>query len=210
MATPRYHSPRRTDAATETRSAILAAGRRLFLEQGFAGTTVPQIARAARVAVPTVYASTGGKADILAALLEEVLADPAVAETVAGLGDATDPAEVVRITAEGARVTHERHWDTSALLFPQARFEPTAAEVHERVLDAYRGVLSRAARRLADLDALSPGTTEQDASDILWFFLGPEAWLSLCKDRDWPLERARDWLSQGAVAALVDSGGRQP
>jgi len=120
-----------------------------------------------------------------------------------------DPAEVVRLTAEGARANHEHHWETSTQLFPQAEFEPTAARVHQRVVDAYRDVLDRAAGRLAALGALPPGTTEQDASDVLWFFLGPEAWLSLCKDRGWPLERARDWLTQGAVAALVDSGGRQ-
>ena len=204
-----YHSPRRADAAVATRSAILSAARSLFLAQGFAGTTVPQIARAARVAVPTVYASTGGKADILAALLDEVLDDPAVAEAVTSIDTATDAAEVVRVVAEGARLNHEHHWDTAAELFPQAEFEPTAAASYERVLGAYRGVLDRAAARLAALDALPPGTNEQDASDILWFFLGPEAWLALCKDRGWPLRRAAGWLTEGALAALVDSGGRQ-
>jgi len=52
-----YHSPRREEQAAATRAAVLAAARDLFVAQGYAGTTVAQIARSARVAVDTVYAN---------------------------------------------------------------------------------------------------------------------------------------------------------
>jgi AcrR family transcriptional regulator len=204
VSTTRYHSPRRADAAAATRTAILTAARELFLTSGYAGTTVPQIARAARVAVPTVYTSTGGKADILAALLEPVVSDPAVGESIAAVEAAEDPAEVIRVTAEGVRLTNERHWDTIARLFPQAQSEPAAAEVYQRVLDAYQDALGRAAQQLHRLGALRPGTTAEDALDLLWFYLGSGAWMSLCEDRGWSLERARDWLAGAATAALIE------
>ncbi|NMO54052.1 helix-turn-helix transcriptional regulator [Actinoplanes sp. TBRC 11911] len=204
MSTARYHSPRRADAAAATRSAILAAARELFLTAGYADTTVPQIARAARVAVPTVYTSTGGKADILAALLMPVVGDPAVGETRTALAAATDPVEVIRLTGEGVRLTHERHWDIVTRLFPQAQSEAAAAEVYQRILDTYQEALGRTAERLDQLGALKPGITVPEALDILWLYLGEGAWLALCRDRGWSLERARDWLTAAAAAALIE------
>jgi AcrR family transcriptional regulator len=204
VSTARYHSPRRADAAAATRSAILAAARELFLTHGYADTTVPQIARAARVAVPTVYTSTGGKADILAALLLPVVSDPAVGETMTALATTTDPVEVIRLTAEGVRLTHERHWDTIVRLFPQAQSENAAGEVYERILHEYQAALGQAAARLGQLGALRAGVTESDALDILWLYLGQAAWLALCRDRGWSLERARDWLIGAAVQALTE------
>lgn len=204
VSTARYHSPRRADAAAATKAAILAAARELFLTSGYAGTTVPQIARSARVAVPTVYTSTGGKADILAALLLPVVGDPAVGESLAAMEASDDPAEVIRITGEGVRLTHERHWDTVVRLFPQAQSEPAAAEVYQRILDAYQEALGRTAARLAQLGALRAGITVREAVDLLWFYLGQAAWLSLCRDRGWSLERARDWLTHAAINALIE------
>src|SRR4051812_43386422 len=115
----KYHSPRRADAAAATRAAILAAARDLFLTDGYAGTTVPQIARAARVAVPTVYTSTGSKAEILAALIEPVVRDPAVADVMSVIATCEDPVEIVTLTGEGVRLAHARNWDTVDRLFPQ-------------------------------------------------------------------------------------------
>jgi AcrR family transcriptional regulator len=205
VSTARYHSPRRADAAAATRSAILDAARELFLTSGYAATTVPQIARAARVAVPTVYTSTGGKADILAALLGPAVSDPAVAESLAGVEATDDPAEVIRIIGEGVRLTHERHWDTVVRLFPQAQSEPGADQVYQRILDEYQEALGRAASRLDRLGALRAGVSVTEALDLLWFYLGSGAWMALCRDRGWSLERARDWLTDAAAKALIDT-----
>ena len=57
-----YRSVRRDRTAADTRAAILSAAMRLFLERGYGPVTVADIAREAGTAVPTVYASTGGKA----------------------------------------------------------------------------------------------------------------------------------------------------
>src|SRR3712207_3911478 len=107
----------------------MEAGRRLFVTQGYASTTVPQIARSSGVAVPTVYTSTGGKADILAALLEPAVGDPSIAEYLAVIVASTDAAEIIRLTGEAVRSTHERHWETITQLFPQCQFEPGTADL---------------------------------------------------------------------------------
>src|SRR6516164_3611385 len=60
-----YNSTRRRAQADETRAAIIRVARDLFVERGYGSTTVPDIARAAGVAVETIYASVGTKAELL-------------------------------------------------------------------------------------------------------------------------------------------------
>ncbi|HEV8221193.1 MAG TPA: helix-turn-helix domain-containing protein [Streptosporangiaceae bacterium] len=55
----------RAAQAGQTRLAILAAATRLFAEQGWAGTGMRDVARAAQVSVETVYANFGSKAQLL-------------------------------------------------------------------------------------------------------------------------------------------------
>src|ERR1700712_4351948 len=59
-----YSAPRREEAALATRRAVIDAAQALFLEHGFAGTTIDQIAVQAGVSRPTVFA-VGGKAVLL-------------------------------------------------------------------------------------------------------------------------------------------------
>ena len=62
----RYRSATRTDQAAATRDAVIKAARKLFLEAGWAGTTIAGIARAAKVSPETIYAVFGGKAPLFA------------------------------------------------------------------------------------------------------------------------------------------------
>ena len=58
-----------------TRSALLAAGQRLFGDRGFDATTVAEIADAADVAIGSFYNYFDTKDELLAALLHETLAE---------------------------------------------------------------------------------------------------------------------------------------
>src|SRR6266545_1560110 len=64
----RYESPRRRAQAAETREQILDAARRLFEQQGYAGTTMAAIAAEAGVALKTVYLAFETKSGVLRAL----------------------------------------------------------------------------------------------------------------------------------------------
>ncbi len=62
-------APRRRDRA-ETRARMLEAALRLFLERGYAATTIPAIAEAAGVAVSTIYWAFGSKRAIVGEIRE--------------------------------------------------------------------------------------------------------------------------------------------
>ena len=60
-----YRSTRRREQAEETRGRISGAAHDLFVTQGYGRTTIAEVARAAGVAVETVYAAYRNKATLL-------------------------------------------------------------------------------------------------------------------------------------------------
>ena len=176
---------------------------RLFLESGYGQVTVAGIAAEAGLASPTVYASTGGKAAILATLIEESMSDPIVEETLSAVGKSVSGDEVIRIAAHGVRVDNERYHDIVQVMTDAAAVDAGAADVLAQSDNGYRQALGRIARRLRTLRALKRGVTEARATDILWFFLGHEAWHLLVADCQWSWDDTEQWLTEQVVAALL-------
>lgn len=201
-----YRSPRRAQAAADTRATILATAMRLFLEHGYGKVTVADIARAAATAVPTVYASTGGKSAILATLIEEAMRDPIVEETFAAIRASTTPQEAIRVTAHGVRVDNQRHRDVIQLMVAAATIDETATATRVRSDRSYWSSLARTTDRLRELHALRPGLTRRRATDILWFFFGHRAWHLFVAERGWSWDDAERWLAGQAEAALLGPG----
>lgn len=69
-STRRYDSTRRQLMAEQTRADVLAAAMQLFVERGWAGTSVRDVARAAGCSVETIYASVGSKRELLKVALD--------------------------------------------------------------------------------------------------------------------------------------------
>lgn len=199
----RYHSPRRAEAAADTRRAIIGAARDLFIAHGYTAVTVPQIAKAAQVAVQTVYSSAGGKAAILAEILAPMVHDRRVTDTLKAAAAATDPREIVDITAAGTRATHERYWDVLFGLLHNGLGEASGVKVIEEAYGEYLNALAVVADRLVKLDALRPELDGASALDILWFYLGQRSWFLLVGERGWDFERAERWLAASAREALL-------
>lgn len=74
------------------RRDILAAGRQVFLSEGYAGTGMEVVAREASVSTATLYAHFPSKADLFAAVVEDAVASLAqgVEETRAESGGARE------------------------------------------------------------------------------------------------------------------------
>src|SRR6476469_1765593 len=60
-----YRSPLREEHARVTRRAVVEAARELFVEHGYAGTTIDAVADRAGVSRKTVFTSVGGKPVLL-------------------------------------------------------------------------------------------------------------------------------------------------
>jgi AcrR family transcriptional regulator len=202
MAT-RYRSPRREDAAAATREAILSGARELFLTRGYAATTVPEIARAARVATQTVYASTGGKAALFAELLQPAINDPTAAQAMTAARQAADPERVLALCATAARSGQERYWEIMYGLVRRPPDDELAQQAIANVAAKCMEALGVIAQRLDELGGLKPGIGPVRAADMLWFFFGPNAWYSLVGDRGWTFGQAEEWLLDAARRDLL-------
>ena len=94
----KYHSPLRADQARQTRRRVLEAAYRLFVDRGYAGTTIAAVAMEAGVSQETIYLSLGGKRGLLEGVIEMAIAgedDPATPEGAwwADIERLTSPAE---------------------------------------------------------------------------------------------------------------------
>ncbi|HWG27595.1 TetR/AcrR family transcriptional regulator [Actinospica sp.] len=203
-----YRSPRRDQNAAQTRDAILDAAEELFATSGYAQTTVGNVANAAQVATNTVYTSVGGKPQLVLALTERGMADPAIAQSLDGIDAADSAAEVLRLLAWGTGQTTLRHLRVITVLYDNALADPLIADMAQHANLRYRQNLDRAARRLGELHALRPDVDQAQASDVLWFYFGWVAWRQL-HEMGWAPERAEQWLLTQATAALLESADRR-
>jgi len=197
-----YHSDRRAQAASDTRAKILDSAMRLFLQSGYGKVTVGDIAHEANVAVPTVYASTGGKSAILATLIDEAMRDPVVDATLAAVRRCHTADDAIRTLAHGVRVDNERYHNMIEVMKTAAAIDDSATSILERSDRIYQRALGQVVPRLRELDGLQPGLSTQQAVDILWFYLGHHAWHLLATQRHWSWDTAEQWLADQATTAL--------
>ena len=94
----RGHRRTQAERSTATRSALIAAARRLFARQGYAATGREQIVDAAGVTRGAMYHHFTGKEDLFRAVYESVEAD-VVEAVLAAAGAGRDPASQLRLGA---------------------------------------------------------------------------------------------------------------
>src|SRR5918999_3566019 len=172
----RYESPHRREQAAATRRKIVGAAQRLFLESGYAGTTMAAVASSAGVVVETVYRSFGSKAALFGAVVEAALAGgveraevpveerPAIAALIAE----TDPVRQVALYAGTQPGIHRRAGPLLRAVRDAAALDPDVARVW-RELEAQRYAgQGRLAALLATRGALREGLSVETATDLIW------------------------------------------
>ena len=202
----KYHSERRQEQAESTRQAILDAARALFIERGYAGTTVADIAAAARVAVPTVYASVGTKPAILGELRRMIPAAAGVPGDVrAAFARIGDPRQVISGLVGGVRRLLETSGELMFAIESAAPFEPVAAEAWAEGMVIHRAACELAVERLAALGQLKATLSSAHAGDVLSFLLLPATWRTLGGEYGWAFDEVETWIVDTAMACVTDS-----
>src|SRR5918992_5202501 len=199
----RYDSPTRRAQAEGTRRAIADAARTLFLERGWAGTRVRDVAAQAGVSEPSVYAGYGNKAGLAMALLDSLddAADPM--RMLRELEDAEgDPAGQLRALAAFDRRLFEHGGDAITVIREAGRTKPELAEVV--VQGRLRGDRNR--RRI--FRSWPPGTLREDldldgARDIYAALSNVDVYLVLTRERGWSPERVEEWWAETMARLLL-------
>lgn len=189
---------RRQEYAEQTRNAIIAAGRNLFDRQGYAQTTVEEIARLARVAPITVYTVVGGKTGLLRILMEIWSTAPGNDAALADIHAQTDPQQVLKQVGQVVRYMREQFGDIAYFMQDAAPHDREVAESLAVATGRYRAWFVIVVKHLADLNGLRPGLSLQEAADILWFYFGYWGYYTLHNENGWSYERAEEWLVKAA------------
>jgi len=205
----RYDASRRRAAAADRRNAILNAAHRLFAEQGYVRTTMPEIAQAAGVALDTVYDSVGKKPELFALLIEAALSgsDEAVPvekrDYVTQIRAEPDPPRKLELYAAALK----RAWERIA---PLVRAMQRGGAAEDDLAARWETVIRRRARNMHLLiddlraagalrDALDP----QRAADTVWAVSSTEVYLLLTDTRGWSAKQYQAWLAETLKALLL-------
>lgn len=206
-----YSSAVRDESARRTRRRIVGAAAELFVERGYAGTTIDAVAERAAVSRRTVFSSVGSKVELLKTAWDwAVVGDDQPIAVV-------DRPEIARMRAERDPGTLVRMWVTQVLdvgrrtaplalvLARAVDVDPEAAALQRRI-DVERRL--GASYFVAGLDAiggLRPDVGVEEGADMAWVLMNPLWVLRLCQERGWDEARVHAWLVRlASVSLLVD------
>jgi AcrR family transcriptional regulator len=177
--TTRTRTDRRQAMAGQTRRDILQTARRLFARQGYAATSVTDIASEAGVAVQTIYARLGSKRGMLMALIDLIDEEADAGALVAGIRAATAPEQALSAEIRLTRVFQERCGDIIGALFAAAAVEPDLAAAVAEGQRRHRDGARLAVARLAELGGLRENLAPERAAALIAIATTHEAWREL-------------------------------
>jgi len=205
--TRRYDSARRRDAAQRRRTAVVEAARRLFLRNGFSGTTIARIATDAGVSEETVYKAFGNKIALLRAIRDQALAGagPTHAERRSDRMQASenDPRQVIRGWGVLTMEVAPRVAPVLLLVRDAAASDPELARLHAEMDAARLTRMTLNARTLLKSGHLKRGITLDEVTDVLWTYSSPEMYEMLVIRRGWDVERYGRFIADAMIAALL-------
>jgi TetR/AcrR family transcriptional regulator, regulator of autoinduction and epiphytic fitness len=191
------------------RRAVVESARTLFLERGYAATTIEAISEHSDVPSATVYRLFSSKLGILKAVLDTSIAGDdqplAVQERpdVASLFSEPDPHKLLAGFAGITTAINQRTNDVYRVLVSAAGSDLAAAELLEEIRQERDRGQGRIARSLARAHALKPGLRERDAADLIHTLMAPEVYRLLVGDRGWTPERYQRWLATTLTQQLT-------
>jgi AcrR family transcriptional regulator len=187
-----------------TRQAIRDAARRLFAEQGFAGTSVHQLAAEAGVALRTIYLAFGSKQGVLIDLVLTIGLDAGLADEAPNFSaEVTDPRQLIGAMARYRRNLYERGSDVIAMLREGAAAEPELKAALELGLGTSRAAFQGLCMRLQALGALRPGTDIDEAAGHALVLASDDGHDELVRRRGWSYDRYERWLTSALEEALL-------
>jgi AcrR family transcriptional regulator len=204
-----YRSPVREESARRTRSAILAAAGGLFTAHGYAATSLADIAAAAGVARPTVFAAFGSKAALLREVTDQALAGDDEPVPVAQrpwfrpVWEAATQEAVLDAYASVCTLIGARAARIFEAVRRAADASPEVAGLWDVLQANRRAGAQMVMERVRALGPLRSGLTAVSACDLLWVFNDPAHYHALVHECGWDEPAFTGWLGGEMRHALL-------
>jgi len=203
----KYSSAVRDEQAARTRTRILDAASELFVDRGYARTTMSELAQRAGVARDTVHAVFGSKARVLTALIDRHLVpDESVANATQtpeaqAVKNELDRRRQIELFADWIAQLSTRLRPTFEILRTASAVEPEMAGVFAE-MDRYRMVnMQTYAKWFAARGKLRVGTKR--AGEIIWTLASPDVARMLCDELGWTEAQHARWLADALIRTLL-------
>ena len=200
---------RRAEQARATRRRIIDQALELFLRQGYAATTVDQIAARAGVAVQTVYFHFDNKATVLKEIVDVLavgddepipMLDRPWAQQVR---DEPDGRRALAIWLSNGRAIFTRLAPIMKIVRDAAGADPEMAAQwqtnQQQRLTAHRAL----AQHLAEKQALRPELSADLAADIIFALVSHEVYHLLTAERGWTPTQWEHWINNTLTATIL-------
>jgi AcrR family transcriptional regulator len=204
-----YRSALRDAQARTSRRLIVNTAARLFVERGYAPTTIDSIALAAGVNRKTVFTSVGGKAMLLklawdwAVVGDDEPLSMAERSAVANILSAGDPREAVRLWVDMVLEVAARATPLARIVEVAADTDPDVARLRDNIQhERYQGTLAFIIH-LASADWLRSDLSQHHAADLCWVHTDPVVYRRLVIDRGWTVDELGDWMTASVATALL-------
>jgi AcrR family transcriptional regulator len=205
-----YSSSVRTEGARRTRRVIVTAATALFVERGYGGTSLADVAARAQVARPTVVAAFGSKPALLARVLDQAMAGDDEPVPVRDrpwftpVWQARTARDVLVAYARVCVVIADRAGRVVEVVRRATDSAPEVADLWAGWLRGRRAGAAMVVERDVVTAALRPGLTPTTAVDVLWTLNDPDLYVSLVTLRGWPPDTFEGWLADTMVTLLLD------
>ena len=194
---------RRERQAEQTRAEILRAARTRFASDGYASTSLKNIAADAGVSVQTLYDSVGQMADLVRRLNDLIDAEADVASLVAVLRTSTDPAEVIRVPARITRRLIEQCGDIMRAALAASLTDPGLLPVIHEGQHRHRAGAAMVADRLHALKALPRGIAVDQAATSIAALSDFRLALVLLDDHGLDLDHVETWIGDTTARSVL-------
>jgi AcrR family transcriptional regulator len=204
-----YDSTRRQAQARQTRMQIAGAARTLFLERGYAGTTIEAIAEKAGVASETIYATFKNKRKVLSFVFDiSVGGDDQPVRVVdrpsaQAVLQETDQQRQLTMFARDITGILDRAAPVFEVMRVAAKTEPEIASLVKRLLEERLRNMTMVAERVAVNGPLMNDLGKALAAEIIWSMTSPELYLLFTRDLGWTSEQYTRWLTDTLTRLLL-------
>ncbi|HEY6664743.1 MAG TPA: helix-turn-helix domain-containing protein [Propionibacteriaceae bacterium] len=203
----KYSSAVREEQAARTRTRILDAAAELFLERGYARTTMKDIAVQADVARDTVHAIFGSKARVLTALIDHRLVPDGSVTNVTQLPEAlaikdeVDQRKQIELFAKFIAGISTELRPVFEILRTASAVEPEMAKVFEEMDQFRMNNMRTYASWIAARGPLRVSTRQ--AGEIIWALASLDVARMLCDELGWTESQHARWLSDTLIRTLL-------
>lgn len=203
-----YRSAIRQEATRETRQRIVTVATGLLVEGGYGAMTVAGLARSAGVSPQTVYNAIGGKAEVVKAAYDVLLAGDASPLPMSerpefrAVTQAQDAATYGSAYAAWTRGIYDRVGNLLAALLAHGAAGDPALEEFLATIDRERRIGNEHSIPATFRKALGPRLRE--VVDVVWLLTAPEIHDRLTRRAGWTPDAYQQWLARQLERAITE------